>query len=176
MIVRKINAVVGLLTTLLLFDHSIFHAVWMLGRGAVEKSVDIMPWLLMGLMALHAVLSMGIVMLSRGDGNGPVGNAYTKSNVSTIIQKVSGMLLIVLTALHVASAAGPLVLPAVVGAIVTPLFYAVALVHVGFSVSKALITLGVGNVKVIKIVDIAAKAIFASILVFDIVSFYIYIA
>jgi hypothetical protein len=47
--------------------------------------------------------------------------------------------------------------------------------HIAVSVSKAFITLGIGNAKFIKGVDISTKAICAITLVADIVGFYLYV-
>ena len=46
MILRKINAVLSLFTTVLLMDHAIFLSVWMLSRCSIEKSADFMPRIL----------------------------------------------------------------------------------------------------------------------------------
>ena len=58
MILRKINAWLSLLTTLLFLDHAIFHAVWMLSKGTIEKSADSMPRILFAVMMIHAIVSI----------------------------------------------------------------------------------------------------------------------
>lgn len=173
MIVRKINAVLGLLTTILIMDHAIFNAAWMLSDGSITKSADALPWVLVGLMATHAVISIGLLMFPAAEGK--AAKMYPKNNIITIVQRISGMLLVVFTVLHVMGATGVMQPPAVINAIFPPLFYVVTLAHVAVSTSKAFVTLGVGNVKAIKIIDIAVKAICVATLVADIVGFYIHL-
>lgn len=175
MILRKINAVISLITTVLFMDHAIFNAVWMLSRGSVEKSADFMPWVLVGFMALHAIISIELAMTAHQVVEKKDVASYPKKNVATVVQRISGMLLIVLTALHIAGTAGPLQPPQFIHAVLPVLFYIVAFAHVAISTSKALITLGVGNAKVIKAFDIIVKVICALTLVADIVGFYLYL-
>ena len=46
MLLRKINAVISLLITLLLMDHAIFMGVWMLSEGGIDQNATKLPWLL----------------------------------------------------------------------------------------------------------------------------------
>lgn len=64
MILRKLNAWLSLFTTLLFLDHAIFHAVWMLSKGTIEKSADSMPKILFVVMMIHAVISTPILYAS----------------------------------------------------------------------------------------------------------------
>ena len=58
MLLRKINAGVSLLTTVLLLFHAICISVWMLSRGAIESTVSFMAWVLMGATVIHALISI----------------------------------------------------------------------------------------------------------------------
>ena len=62
-------------------------------------------------------------------------------------------------ALHIAGATGAMVPPKMVHAIVPPLFFALVLSHVAISTGKALITLGIGNAKSIRVVNLVMKVI-----------------
>ena len=63
MILRKINAVLGIFTTVMVMVHAISHGVWMLTGGSVGINTGNMPWVLFVTMMVHAVLSIvrGIV-------------------------------------------------------------------------------------------------------------------
>jgi hypothetical protein len=77
--------------------------------------------------------------------------------------------------LHVLGTVGVIQPPQAVHAILPPLFFTVALMHTAVSTSKAFITLGIGNVKTVKVIDITIKVICALTLVADIVGFYLYL-
>ena len=175
MLLRKINAIISLLTTLFLLDHAIFSSVHMLSKGSVEQSAPIAPWILVGLMALHAFISVYFAVCSIDDGDKRRVKSYPKMNGATIFQRVSGLLLIVFTALHVAWASGAMQLPQIVHAILSPLFFTFALAHAAVSTDKALITLGIGNAKFIKGVSIAIKLVCAATLIASISGFYLFV-
>ena len=96
-------------------------------------------------------------------------------NISTIIQRASGVALIMFTLLHVGGTMGYLQPPPAVHAILPPLFFAVSLMHTAISTSKAFITLGIGNAKIVKTVDIAVKVLCGVTLIADVVGFYLYL-
>lgn len=175
MLLRKINAIISLLCTILLLDHAIFISVWMLSKGSVEQSAPIAPWILVGLMALHAFISVYFAVCSIDDGDKRRVKSYPKMNGATIFQRVSGLLLIVFTALHVAGASGAMQPPQIVHAILPPLFFTFALAHAAVSTDKALITLGIGNAKFIKGVSIAIKLVCAATLIASISGFYLFV-
>jgi hypothetical protein len=175
MLLRKINAIISLLTTLLLLDHAIFTSVWMLSRGKVEQSAPVAPWILVGLMAAHAFISIYFAVEANMEGGKLKGKNYPKLNRVTIFQRVSGILLIVFVALHVAGASGAMQTPHIVHTIVTPLFFAVALAHAAVSTDKAFITLGIGNARFIKVVSVVIKVICAATLIAAIAGFYLYV-
>ena len=62
MIMRKTNASLSLLSSGLLLMHAISLAAWMLSKGAVPKAASLMPWILTGVVAIHALISMGYMI------------------------------------------------------------------------------------------------------------------
>ena len=174
MLMRKINAGLSLLTTFLLLDHAIFNAVRMISRGTVEKSGTFMSWILFGLMLAHAVISIDLAISAHSETEKRKCKSYPKLNVSTIVQRISGIVLILFTALHVAGAAGFMTPPPMIHATVPAVFFTIALAHAAVSTSKAFITLGIGNAGLVKAVDIAAKVICAATLIAALSGFYLY--
>ena len=174
MLLRKINAIISLLTTVFLLDHAIFTSVWMLSKGSVEQSAPFAPWILAGLMAAHAFISIYFAVSSHMDDEKIKCKSYPKMNRVTIFQRVSGILLIAFAALHVAGAAEPLQPPPLVHTILPPFFFTVALAHAAVSTDRAFITLGIGNARFIKVVGIITKVICAATLVASVTGFYLY--
>ena len=175
MLLRRINAIISLLTTVFLLNYAIRISVWMLSGGSVEQSSPIASWVLVGLMALHAFISIYFAVCSLDDGERRKIKSYPKMNGATIFQRASGLLLILFTALHVASVMGAMKLPEIAIAVLFPIFFTIALAHTAISTGKAFITLGIGNAKLIKGVNAAMGLICAATLVADIVGFYLYV-
>lgn len=175
MFLRKLNAWISLATTLMLFNHAIFHAVWMLSRGSIEKSANSMPWVLFILMMLHAIISIVLAVLGHKGAEKKAVKSYPQKNRATIIQRAGGVSLILFSVLHIMGTAGGMKPPKIIHAIFPPVFFAIALMHVAISGSKAFITLGIGNAKFIKVVDILIKIICLVTLVADVVGFYLYL-
>lgn len=172
MILRKINAVLSLLTTFLLLDHAIFFSLWMLSRCSIEKSVDAMPWILAILMGIHAVISILILLFSQKGKEKRKYNKYAKMNLPTLVQRVSGILMLLLLVLHIVGSSNHFQ-PKLLHAILHPIFFTSALAHTSVSASKALITLGIGNTKVVRVVDVIMKVICGVLLVAGVAGFYI---
>ena len=176
MILRKINALISLLTTVILLNHAVFHAIWMLSGGKVAIDDKFMPWVMFVAMMIHAVLSIILAVLGHKGAEKRKCNGYPNLNRSTYIQRASGMALIVLTLLHVLGTVGILQPPEAVHAILPPLFFAVTLMHAAISTGKAFITLGIGNAKFFKISDIVIKVMCGIILIADVIGFFMYIS
>ena len=122
MLLRKINAGLSLLTTLLLIDHAAFMGVWMLSKGGIAQNASKLPRLLFAMMMVHAIIS--IVLVVRGHKGAEKGkyNCYSKINASTYVQRASGALLICFSVFHILGAIGVFQPPKLVYAIVLPLF------------------------------------------------------
>ena len=172
MLLRKINAALSLLTTVLLLDHAIFLSVWMLSRCSIAKAENFMPRILAMLVVVHAIISIVLAILGHKGVEKRKCKEYPKLNVSTMIQRMSGIFMLLLLGLHIAGAANHFQ-PKILHAVLHPLFFAVALAHVAVSTSKALITLGIGNAKVVKIVDVIIKVLCVGTFIAGVIGFYL---
>ena len=175
MLLRKINAVFSLICTFLLMDHAIFHAVWMLSNCSIEKNASMMSWILFGAMIIHAFISIDLAISAHTGIEKRKCKNYPKMNISTIIQRASGVSLIVFSVLHVLGTVGILQPPQIVHAILPALFFTIALMHTAISTSKALITLGIGNAKFVKVANVVMRALCGITLIADLVGFYLYV-
>ena len=173
MLKRKINACVSLLTTVMLLLHAILLSIWILSGGRTIKPAGLMGWILMGIMIAHALISIDLVVSTYAESQTRKGKSYLKMNVSTVVQRASGILMVPTAALHIAGATGAMTPPPAVHMIVPPLFFAIVLSHIAVSTGKALITLGIGNAKLIKVVDIVMKVICAITLVAGVIAIYL---
>ena len=173
---RKTNAILSLITTILLLGHAISVASWMLSRGKmIPFGGHKLPQVLIWAAVAHALVSI-VLMISTNKGRKKgEGKHYFKLNRATLVQRVSGALMIVFTWLHIAGAMGIMTPPQVVHAIVPPLFFAMVMGHIAVSVSKALVTLGIGNARFIRCTDVVVRVICAITLVADVVGFYLHV-
>lgn len=152
---KKLNAVLGLLIMLLLLDHSVCLSVWMLTRGAVFGPIMMMLHILLAVTLVHAFLSMCLCLFGHEENT----VAYPRLNRRTVIQRFSAVALIVLMFTHMmvfdcfyrGQTLNGLQKAIHAGACI--LYFAAVLTHVGTSLSKALITLGVGSPKLLRVVD-----------------------
>lgn len=172
---RKANAVLSLITTIMIFGHAISLAAWMLSRGSIQKAPSFMAWALTAVTVIHAIMSILIMRAARKDEKKNESKQYSKMNASTKVQRVSGILMILFTWLHIAGTVGIMEPPPVIHAIVPPLFFLLVMIHVAISVSKAFITLGIGTAKFVKRVDIAVKVICVVTLIADVIGFYLHV-
>ena len=172
---RKTNAIFSLISTILLLSHAISLAAWMLSQGSIPKAPSAIPRALTMFFLVHAIISIILMASSHKGAPKNKGNQYPKMNAATIVQRISGALMIIFTALHILGATGVTQTPQVVHAIVPPLFFLLVLAHIAISTSKAFITLGIGNAKFIKYSDIVIKVICAVTLVADIIGFYLFV-
>ena len=172
---RKANAVFSLISTALLLSHAISMGLCMLSQGKIPRLASAISQALVVVFLIHAIICIVFMVISHKGSNGNKGKGYVKLNIVTIVQRISGVLMIVLTTLHVLGAIGVIKTPQVVQAIVLPLFFLIVLVHIAISTSKAFITLGVGDARFVKRVDIVVKVICAVTLIADVVGFYLYV-
>ena len=169
---RKINAGLSLLTSVLFLDHAIFLSVWMLSRCSIEKSAENMPWVLAAVAAAHAALSILLAILGHKGAEKRKCKTYPKMNIPTYVQRASGILMILLIGLHIAGAANHFQ-PKMLHAILHPLFFAVSLAHIAVSTGKAMITLGIGNARAVKIIDLIMKILCVVIFAAAVIGFYL---
>ena len=121
MLKRKLNAVASLLTTVLLLAHAILLSVYMLSGGRSFRPAGFMGWVLMGVMICHALVSIDLALSAHVEENTRKGKQYPKLNIPTILQRITGLLMVPAAALHIAGATGAMVPPKMVHAIVPPL-------------------------------------------------------
>ena len=174
MATRKINAALSLLVTLLLLVHAFLNSVWLLPFSETTKPMGFVSWVLAGALVLHVFISIDLAISGHMDGKKGKSKNYPKLNTPTIVQRVTGVLMIIFTGLHVSGASGLTHPPQIVHAILPPLFFTLVFAHVAVSTSKAFITLGIGNAKFIKVADIVTKVVCIFTLISDIVGFYLY--
>lgn len=172
MILRKINAVISIICSVLILYHAMFLSVWMLSRCSIAKLENFTPKILMMLVLAHAIIS--IILGVRGHKNAEKRKCkqYPKLNTSTIIQRASGILMILLLILHIVGAINHFQ-PKILHAVLHPLFFAVVLSHVAVSGSKAMITLGIGSAKVVNATDVVIKVLCVATFVASVIGFYI---
>ena len=175
MVSRKINAGISLLTTVLLLGHAILNAVRMFSGRSDAAGTDYMAWVLVGLLVAHIFISIDLAVSAHMGTEKRKCNNYPKMNVATIVQRASGVLLVPTTGLHIAGTIGLMQPPKVVHAILPPLFFTIAMVHASIATSKAFITLGIGNAKLVKVIDIVMKVLCGVVLVVDVIGFYLYL-
>lgn len=135
---KKINAVLALLITLLLVDHTIACGTHLLTHD-FSSSMPMPSYALMVLVIIHAIVSIFFVFV-RHDSKFV---KYTKQNVRTIIQRDSGFLMLIAIGFHVYSATA---MPNVSFTLLYIAHLAVVLfsmLHTAVSVPNALITLGI---------------------------------
>lgn len=169
---RRFNALLSLLTTVLLIDHGVFCSVLMLSRYSVGSFAPFMPRLLAVLTVVHAFISIAEAFIGRRGAEKRKCKAYPKMNRSTELQRITGVLMLLMLGLHILGAVN-VYRPKLLHAVFQPLFFAVVAVHLSVSLSKAFITLGIGNAKFIKAVDLFAKVLGAVIFVAATIGFYL---
>ncbi len=143
---KKINAVLSLLTTLTLLIHLGYtiYAYLAFYYNPDLKLLTAMPFMV--LACLHAVCGMTAVFL-QSDGSSL--NLYPKQNLRTVLQRMSAALILPLLILHLNTfhllqtcAEGGLWVWFYLLILSQPLFYATVLTHTALSLTRALITLG----------------------------------
>ncbi|MCR5109239.1 MAG: hypothetical protein K6B28_13880 [Lachnospiraceae bacterium] len=146
MILKKLNAVLGLLSILFLLMHagySIFSYFTFYYNPFLQKLFSI-P--VMIAVCLHAVLGM-LIVFTRPDGTEMT--LYKKLNMRIVLQRVSAALIFPLLIIHIntfswmnALKASGLKLVMIILILAEILFFAVVITHVSVSFTNAFITLG----------------------------------
>ena len=173
--IKKFNAGLSLVTTFLILCHAIALAAWMLSMGRIMPKATQLPWVLTWITGIHAVISIFIMASELRNKKKNKSVEYPKDSVSTIVQRLSGMLMLIFTALHILGASGIMQPPQIVHAIVPPLFFTLVMVHVAVSTEKAFVTLEIGSEKFVKAVNVFAKMLCGATLIADIIGFYLYV-
>ena len=146
MLLKKTNAVLSLITILLLFIHTGYTAYCYLTfyYNPVLKIVFSLP--LIVCTCLHAVLGMSAVFMNI---EGTSGNFYPQFNRETLVQRISAALILPLLILHIktfgflsAAAEGSHTVLMFLIFVSEALFYFIVFTHIAVSTSRALITMG----------------------------------
>lgn len=169
---RKINAIISMLIVVLLLDHAIFYAVVMLSRYRIPTHATVLPWMITALVVIHAILSIAMAVLGHKGAEKRKCNTYAKLNARTMLQRFSGILMMVLVGVHIAGAATHFQ-PKILHAVLHPIFFAMVLMHLAVSMSKAFITLGIGSAKLVKAIDIIMPVICGITFIGAVVGFYL---
>lgn len=151
-IARKVNAIISLICSFLILIHGSYDALWMIMRGKMTTLPQFLPRVLVMFVIVHIILSIVTAIIASGGKKDPNSRMYKKENIKTMIQRMFGILIILLLPLHIIGMGNHLT-PKVLHSIIHPLFFLVVYAHTAISFSKAFITLGIGNAKFIKIVD-----------------------
>ena len=151
-IARKINAVISLICSILILIHGTYDSIWMICRGKLSTLTIPVSFILVIFLVIHIVLSISTAILASGPNKKEKTKMYKKENIKTLIQRFSGILMILLLVPHIIGM-NKFLNPKVLHSIIHPLYFLVVYGHTAISFSKAFITLGIGNAKFIKIVD-----------------------
>ncbi len=144
--IKKINAVLSLLTTAAVFIHVGYTAYAYLTfyYNPLLKNLTSKPFMIFA--CLHAVCGMAIVFFS---SDGTALDRYPKLNVGTVLQRATAILILPLLLLHINvfgllknCAESGTWFPFVLLMISQPVFYGTVFTHVAVSFSRALVTLG----------------------------------
>ena len=143
---KKINAVLSLLTILFLLIHIGYNSFCYLAfyYNPTLKIATSIPVMLS--VCLHGICGMLVVFLM---GDGTKLTTYPKQNIRTIVQRVSAALIFPLLILHLNTftilktsseeASWPKFILVIICQV---LFYGIIIIHTAVSATKALITLG----------------------------------
>jgi hypothetical protein len=176
MILRKINAISSLITTILLLGHAISISTWMLSKGKIIPfGGHALPIVLVLAAVAHAIISIILMISAHKGGKKIKGRNYPKLNAPTMVQRISGILLIVFTWMHIAGAFDIITPPQIVHIVVPPLFFILVMCHIAISFSKAFITLGIGNATSVKFINVGIRVVCIATVIADIIGFYLHV-
>lgn len=143
MVIKKINACITILATLMLFMHSIYQALTYVAHYHNSVITAILGHSLEMVVWIHALIGLYFVCIKHDSKI----IKYKKLNLRTYIQRLSMIILLVLLVPHMLTfsilkhaGSGPILLIVI---IITVLFYGAIFTHIALSLSKALITLGI---------------------------------
>ena len=146
---RKINAAVSLLSTLLIVIHGGYDAFWMFFRGKIPTLPKVIAIILMITVLIHIILSITIIIFGIKESKGKKGKLYKKQNIKTLLQRIFGILMLVLIPLHGAWMWNRLS-PKILHSFIHTIFFIAVYGHIAISTSKAFITLGLVTIGLLK--------------------------
>lgn len=152
--IKKVNAAVSLFSCLGLTAHVLYNAVAYIIFYYNPVLSKVMGFGVMGLICIHAVLSIIIVASSHDTS----AIRYKSLNMRTLMQRVTAVMMLVLLPLHIfnfnliSKSGGGVVFWLLES--VQILFYSAVMYHIALSFSNALVTLGLlENMRKKKVID-----------------------
>jgi len=143
---KKTNAVLGLLLSAVCLTHVVAEVGNGITHGALQSQNQIIARICGTIAILHVLISCYMLFISH---EGKHMNQYPRENASTLLQRISGILMIIFLAFHVGvfnalaghegRDAGFFILRTATAV----LFYGTVFLHISLSFSRALITLGI---------------------------------
>lgn len=149
MIIKKINAVLSMLTVLLLFAHSTYEIIAYSFFIYDVSVVKILARSFMTVAIIHVIISIIILLFFHEK---KLLTKYGKYNWRTLIQRISALAVIVLLAIHIKTANyllsdGKTMAGIITVLIIEFLFFTSVMLHIGSSFSRAMISLGIITAK-----------------------------
>ena len=135
---KKINAVIALMTALLLALHNTLNARMML-LGRVDESPALLAYLLIGLFGVHMLLSLSMCFY-KAEGR---GIHYLNVSKGWFLQRITALAMIPLVFFHGFVRAGQFGIGLIPILIVHFFIMLLAYIHIPLSVPNALVTLGI---------------------------------
>lgn len=165
MTLKRINAVCALILIATVIVHASLQYARLLGGAEVALPLLVCRYLLFACFAVHAALGL---RTAASGLQGEKAKMYWSLNKGCLVQRITAVAALVLVFLHAipaliwASGGFFSVELSIVFFLAAVLFYALLLVHIALSFSKALITLGlVTSQKAWRVADVAAKIVCA---------------
>lgn len=172
--VKKINSVLSIFTIVVIVMHIAFSCRTLL-TGWYSKEISyVLPMLLYVTVGVHAMLSMYIVFLVHDESS---VTKYKKQNISTVIQRLSAILMLVMLHPHIsifsqfkpgATFEPSMAIPTI---LVESVFYIAVLSHIALSIPKCVVSLGLlHSEESLKIVKIISNIVCTIIFIFTLVA------
>lgn len=146
MALKKVNAVLSWILIILLMIHISTTICFMFTGWYDLKLFTVLPKVMGAVCLAHVLISVGVVFIMH---DGAEYRRYGRLNIRTILQRVSGLVILLLVYPHVQLFAGFIYeyLPLSMGKktlvfLVEALFFCAIYVHLGVSFSRSLITIG----------------------------------
>ena len=156
---KKANAILGLLSILILLAHAGYQIAAYILFLYDPLTTKVLGWAAAAVISLHAVLGMSMLFFVH---DGSSLKAYPKANMRTILQRASAIGMMVTLILHIK--AFDILITGTPGLIATELiqlvFFTCVFTHIATSFSSAFVTLGLlGDTDRKKKLDIAIYVI-----------------
>ncbi|MBQ9179633.1 MAG: hypothetical protein IJ132_02390, partial [Firmicutes bacterium] len=95
---KKANAALGLLAIVILLVHAGYQVVAYLLFIYNPVVTQVLAWMTVGVVALHAIMGMGMVFFVH---DGATVKSYPRANLRTILQRASAIGILVMLIFHI---------------------------------------------------------------------------